>query len=85
MNGNGNYTFHTWIAIVTLLLALLASYIKFDREVQAKPSEEHVARMLESRVNTFSATFAEILRRLERIERQQDQMMESLARQGGKS
>lgn len=70
MNGQ----LRTWAAIFTLLLALLAAYIKFDREVQAKPDEERVARLIDARVNAFSATFAEILRRLERIERQLDNL-----------
>lgn len=71
-----------FIAALSILAGGVAWWVRFDREVQARLTRdqvEHVVTyMVDDRVNAFSSTFAEILRRLERIERQSDRNTEIL-------
>lgn len=79
--GNNHRTLIAAIALgITIVGTVIGVYTSLDRYAREKPSEERVAQIIEWKLNGFSGAIAEILRRLERIERQQDAVVETLAR-----
>lgn len=63
-----------WIAILTLVAAAIGGstglYLRLDRDVHARMTAEQTNYLIDNKISPF---IGEVLRRLERIERKQDE------------
>lgn len=62
----------TFITVLTFLGVLASGWMSLDRAVQARLTREDAEHVIDMKIGGMSSTLAEILRRLERIERKQD-------------